>query len=48
VLLLADRVIIMHEGAVAGQMAVQDADEVAIMHLATGGAPAPGHAARGA
>ena len=46
VLLLADRVIIMHEGGVAGQMAVQDADEVAIMHLATGGAPATGHAAR--
>jgi ABC-type sugar transport system ATPase subunit len=48
VLLLADRVIIMHEGGVAGQMAVQDADEVAIMHLATGGDPATGHAARGA
>jgi ABC-type sugar transport system ATPase subunit len=46
VLLLADRVIIMHEGGVAGQMAVQDADEVAIMHLATGGTPTTGHAAR--
>jgi ABC-type sugar transport system ATPase subunit len=46
VLLLADRVIIMHEGTVAGQMAVQDADEVAIMHLATGGTPTTGHATR--
>jgi len=37
VLLLADRVIVMHEGAIAGELAAHEATEVAIMHLATGG-----------
>jgi len=38
VLLLADRVLVMHEGGIAGELAAHDATEVAIMHLATGGA----------
>jgi ribose transport system ATP-binding protein len=37
VLLLADRIIVLHEGAVAGELAIRDASEVALMHLATGG-----------
>ena len=37
VLLLADRIIVMHEGAIAGELAAHEASEVAIMHLATGG-----------
>jgi ribose transport system ATP-binding protein len=37
VLLLADRIIVMHDGAVAGEIAAHEASEVAIMHLATGG-----------
>ncbi len=39
VLMLADRVIVMHEGSIAGEFTAQEVDEVAIMHLATGGAP---------
>jgi ABC-type sugar transport system ATPase subunit len=42
VLLLADRVLVMHEGAIAGELAAHEATEVAIMHLATGGG-APAH-----
>ena len=38
VLLLADRVLVMHEGGIAGELAAHEATEVAIMHLATGGA----------
>jgi len=38
VLLLADRIIVMHDGAVAGEIAAHEATEVAIMRLATGGA----------
>jgi len=38
VLLLADRILVMHEGAIAGELAAHEATEVAIMHLATGGA----------
>jgi ribose transport system ATP-binding protein len=37
VLLLADRIIVMHEGAIAGELPAHEATEVAIMHLATGG-----------
>jgi ribose transport system ATP-binding protein len=37
VLLLADRIIVMHEGTIAGELAAHEATEVAIMHLATGG-----------
>jgi len=37
VLLLADRILVMHEGAIAGELAAHEATEVAIMHLATGG-----------
>ena len=41
VLLLADRIIVMHEGAIMGELAAHEATELAIMHLATG----PSHAA---
>ncbi len=37
VLMLADRVLVMHDGAIVGGMPVQDATEEAIMRLATGG-----------
>ena len=46
VLLLADRILVMHEGEVAGELDSRAATEVAIMRLATGGghlrAEAPG------
>jgi len=38
VLLLADRVLVMHDGAIAGEFLRDAATEVAIMGLATGGA----------
>jgi ABC-type sugar transport system ATPase subunit len=41
VLMLADRVIVMHDGGIAGELTEHAATEVAIMHLATGGEPAP-------
>jgi ribose transport system ATP-binding protein len=44
VLLLADRILVMHEGGIAGELDSRDATEVAIMRLATGG----GHAHAGA
>lgn len=37
-LLLADRVLVMHDGGLAGELALHEATEEAIMHLATGGA----------
>jgi ribose transport system ATP-binding protein len=37
VLMLADRVLVMHDGAVVGDMPVQAATEEGIMRLATGG-----------
>ena len=37
VLLLADRILVMHEGRIAGELNSHEATEVAIMHLATGG-----------
>ena len=37
VLLLADRVLVMHDGGIAGDLPVQEASEEAIMRLATGG-----------
>ena len=40
VLMLADRVIVMHDGSIAGELTAHEATEVAIMHLATGGKPA--------
>ena len=43
ILMLADRIIVMHEGSIAGEIHAQDATEVAIMRLATGGAPSEGH-----
>ena len=43
VLMLADRVIVMHDGSIAGELAAHEATEVAIMHLATGGKPAAAH-----
>lgn len=38
VLMLADRVLVMHDGGIAGELAMHEATEEAIMHLATGGA----------
>ncbi len=40
VLLLADRILVMHEGAIAGELSAHEACEIAIMQLATGGASA--------
>ncbi len=40
ILLLADRVVVMHDGRVAGELPAHAADELAIMRLATGGVPA--------
>jgi ribose transport system ATP-binding protein len=40
VLLLADRILVMHDGAIAGELAAHDASEIAIMQLATGRASA--------
>jgi ribose transport system ATP-binding protein len=40
VLALSDRVLVMHEGRIAGEVAHGDLDEETIMRLATGGAPA--------
>lgn len=37
VLLLADRIIVMHEGSLMGELAAHEATRVAIMRLATGG-----------
>ncbi len=37
VLLLADRILVMHEGAIVGELLAHEATELAIMHLATGG-----------
>ncbi len=37
ILLLADRILVMHEGDIVGSFAAQDATEVAIMRHATGG-----------
>jgi ribose transport system ATP-binding protein len=37
VLLLADRILVMHEGAIVGELAAHEATEIAIMRLATGG-----------
>ena len=37
VLLLADRVVVMHEGRIAGELTAGEATEESIMHLATGG-----------
>jgi ABC-type sugar transport system ATPase subunit len=39
ILLLADRVVVMHDGRVAGELPAHAADELAIMRLATGGGP---------
>jgi ribose transport system ATP-binding protein len=39
VLGMSDRVLVMHEGRLAGCLARADMDEEAIMHLATGGTP---------
>jgi ABC-type sugar transport system ATPase subunit len=36
VLNLADRTLVMHEGAIAGELAREDASEEALMQLATG------------
>ncbi len=40
VLLLADRILVMHDGAIAGELSAHDASEIAIMRLATGRASA--------
>lgn len=41
VLGMSDRVLVMHEGRLAGQLTRDRLSEQAIMHLATGGSPAP-------
>jgi len=38
---MSDRVVVLHEGRLAGELARADIGEEAIMHLATGGAPRP-------
>ncbi len=40
VLMLADRILVMHNGRIAGELAAHEASELAIMRLATGGAHA--------
>ena len=45
VLLLADRILVMHDGAIAGELSAHDASEIAIMRLATGRASALNEAA---
>ena len=45
VLLLADRILVMHEGRIMGALDARDATEVAIMRLATGGTAEGHHAA---
>jgi ABC-type sugar transport system ATPase subunit len=40
VLMLADRVVVMHEGRIAGELPAADATEERVMHLATGGTSA--------
>lgn len=37
VISMSDRVIVMHEGRISGELAREHASEEAIMHLATGG-----------
>jgi len=37
VLLLADRIVVMHDGSIAGELPAHEATEIAIMQLATGG-----------
>jgi ribose transport system ATP-binding protein len=37
VLGMSDRILIMHEGRIAGELAKEDATQEKIMHLATGG-----------
>jgi ribose transport system ATP-binding protein len=39
VLNMSDRVLVMHEGSLAGELARSELTEEAVMHLATGGAP---------
>ena len=37
VISMSDRVLVMHEGRISGELSRNDASEEAIMHLATGG-----------
>ena len=39
VLSMSDRVLVMHEGRIAGELTRDTASEESIMHLATGGQP---------
>jgi ABC-type sugar transport system ATPase subunit len=39
ILMLADRILVLHEGSLVGELAAADATELAIMRLATGGGP---------
>lgn len=34
---MSDRIVVMHEGAIAGELAIEEADQVKILHYATGG-----------
>jgi ribose transport system ATP-binding protein len=37
---MSDRVLVMHEGRISGELSRSEASERAVMHLATGGSPA--------
>jgi rhamnose transport system ATP-binding protein len=37
--MLADRILVLHEGSLVGELPAADATELAIMRLATGGGP---------
>ena len=39
ILMLADRILVLHEGSLVGELPAADATELAIMRLATGGGP---------
>ena len=39
VLALADRVVVMHEGSVRGELSASEATEESVMHLATSAVP---------
>jgi ABC-type sugar transport system ATPase subunit len=43
VLMLADRILVMYEGVIAGELSAHEATEIAIMQLATGGGSPRAH-----
>jgi len=42
---VSDRIVVLREGRFAGELDRAEADEHALMHMMTGGAPAPHHLA---